>query len=311
MENNLPPSVYDQAQDKYNAMIEDAAARIIKQMLGDEEAQQLMGKVVLLFKQLSNTNPQIRACTPASISRAMAMAAMTGLSVMPIAPEAYILPRRNNKNNGAMELNFQPSWRGWKKIADAQGIKMLPYLVYEGDEFELEYGTTPKLMHKPKFLSSGYDKVQFAYVVAHYPDGEPQYVVMSKAQIEKRRKLAGSDVFWNNWTEEMALKTAIHYAVSRGLIPIQFGTKMSSVWAEVAKSDMEDTGGVIDGEYETVIETPETVSETHQIAETLQTETVVDQAVKEQTKPKSASERAKSLFPEKEKEVEREPGQEG
>lgn len=301
MENNLQPSVYDQAQDKYNTMIEDAAARIIKQMLGDEEAQQLMGKVVLLFKQLSNVNPQIRACTPASISRAMAMAAMTGLSVMPIAPEAYILPRKNNKNNGAMELNFQPSWRGWKKIADAQGIKMLPYLVYDGDEFELEYGTTPKLVHKPKFLSSGYEKVQFAYVVAHYPDGEPQYVVMSKVQIEKRRKLAGSDIFWKNWTEEMALKTAIHYAVSRGLIPIQFGTKMSSVWAEVAKSDIEDTGGVIDGEYETVID----IHESHQVTETLQTETIVDQIVKEQAKPKSASERAKSLFPE------REPGEEG
>ena len=61
-------------------------------------------------------------------------------------------------------------------------------------------------------------------MVAHYPDGNSDFVVVRKKDIEKRRN--NSDAWrrnkstspWGQWPVEMALKTGIRYAISRGLV---------------------------------------------------------------------------------------------
>jgi recombinational DNA repair protein RecT len=99
--------------------------------------------------------------------------------------------------------------------------------VFESDTFHVIEGTEPKLEHVPDLQAQqSWESLTAVYVVAHYKDGSKDFVVIRKADIEKRR--ANSDAWkrnknqspWGQWPIEMALKTGLRYAFARGIVPM-------------------------------------------------------------------------------------------
>jgi len=86
-------------------------------------------------------------------------------------------------------------------------------IVYEGDEFEFEYGLEPKLIHKPN-LDERTPKIKYIYAVSKLKNGENLFKVMSKTEILEIANMTQypNDLFFNpkkdpqNW---MAKKTVL------------------------------------------------------------------------------------------------------
>jgi len=127
--------------------------------------------------QAINKSPQLQKCTQQSIQAAVLNVAQVNLTLNPINPQAYLIPRWNNKLK-ATECVLEPSYQGFVKlITDTKSVvSVYSYCVFEGDEFEVVLGTSTEVIHKPQFTSTKIEKV---YAVGILPDGTKQIEVMT------------------------------------------------------------------------------------------------------------------------------------
>ena len=158
------------------------------------------------------------------MAQAVALSAMTGLMPGGPLPDVYLLPRGRN-------LQWQVSHRGFAKLAARNGVRLRTKAVFKDDVFNVIEGTEHSLEHVPDLTAKqSWDALVAVYVVAHYPDGGKDFIVIRKADIEKRR--ANSDAYqrnktkspWGQWPIEMALKTGLRYAFARGIVPMDENT---------------------------------------------------------------------------------------
>ena len=49
------------------------------------------------------------------------------------------------------------------------------------------------------------------YSIARFPDGRERVDIFDMNQVNKRKSKAATDKVWNEWPEEMAIKTLIRY----------------------------------------------------------------------------------------------------
>jgi len=147
-------------------------------------------------------NPTLQRCDPMSFLGAVVTAASLGLEPGSALGQCYLIPY-------GKECNFQIGYRGQIDIARRSGniVSISARCIYEGDDFEIEYGTDEKLTHIPRFKS---DKILYVYAVAQLKDGGTQFEVMSTEAIEKHRKqYSKSANVWNTAWDEMAKKTLV------------------------------------------------------------------------------------------------------
>ena len=175
-----------------------------------------MLKVVMLTAM---QNPDIFECTKESILKSVMISAQSGI---PIGPQSgHLVPfNRKIKAKGSVpehwikEAIFIPDYRGL--IAQAKRCEAITkaeaHLVYVDDVFEIDWGNESKpLTHKPNYLSKkrDIDHVVAAYFRAKLPDGDYQYEVMTKAELDaiKRRSKASEQGPWVTDTGQMYRKT--------------------------------------------------------------------------------------------------------
>lgn len=203
---------------RFRSIVEDKAAEFLNTTLGTASGQEAAGKVALAFRSAAQANDRLYACDPASVAQAIALSAMTGLMPGGPLPDVYLLPRKN-------QLQWFVSHRGYLKLMSRTGTRIRSRFVLEGETFEVKEGLHPDIVHVPDLdLEPTWESLKAVYVVAHYPDGNCDFVVVRKKDIEKRRN--NSDAWrrnkntspWGQWPVEMALKTGIRYAISRGLV---------------------------------------------------------------------------------------------
>ncbi len=182
---------------------------------------ELMDKTVLqreisFAMQIINTNTSVQKCSKESLQRAVYNIALTGLSLNPVLKYAYIIPRYSN---GAMVAVLEPSYQGLIKLLTDTGsiTAIYSHLVYENDEFELSYGTTVDIKHKPKFADRG--AIIAVYAVAVLSDGYKQIETMTVEDINAIRDKSESykafvaqkvkSCIWEDHYGEMSKKTVI------------------------------------------------------------------------------------------------------
>lgn len=81
--------------------------------------------------------------------------------------------------------------------------------VYDGDEFEFEYGSNHRLVHKPT-IDGERGKLRCVYAHARLKDGSEAFQVMGLADVDRRKAVSKSAAYggpWRDWYPEMALKT--------------------------------------------------------------------------------------------------------
>lgn len=132
--------------------------------------------------------------------------AYLGLDFM--SQEAYLVPFGGT-------LNFMKSYTGAIKLCKKYSIRPLKdiyaKIVREGDDYSIEIvNNEPKITFKPKPFNDG--KIQGAFAVALFEDGGIQYEEMSLKELEKVRNCSKqkSGAVWNQWTDQMYLKTILH-----------------------------------------------------------------------------------------------------
>lgn len=149
--------------------------------------------------------PKLLECRPQSVLQAIMQAAQLGLEVNGPLGHAYLVPYANI-------CQLIPGYRGLIYLAKRSGAIAAgeARLVYEGETFDVEYGTDPKIVHRPRWdIERIDDAIVAAYFVARLPDGTRQFEVMSRAEIERirQRSRAKDEGPWKTDFGEMARKT--------------------------------------------------------------------------------------------------------
>ncbi len=160
------------------------------------------------------TTPELALCTPESFVGCVMQAAQLGLEPNTPMGHAWLIPRRNKKLDvGQRECTLLIGYQGRMDLARRAGTPIQPPSdVREGDFFEYEKGTTPTLRHKESEAADREDRPITHVYVCTKVNGEPVFVVMTKAQVEKRRARSASadDGPWVTDYRPMALKSAVH-----------------------------------------------------------------------------------------------------
>lgn len=151
-------------------------------------------RMIQMVTNLMVKNPELKKCTPQSLVAAVMQASELGFKPVQVLGECYFVPYNRNvgtkaKPQWVKEIQFQIGYKGYISLARRSGeIKTLyAYCVYEGDHFDYELGLNPQLKHKPSEQAKSFDKITHVYGVAHYKDGGYNFLVASKAEIEKLR----------------------------------------------------------------------------------------------------------------------------
>jgi recombination protein RecT len=161
-----------------------------------------------LLLTAANTNPALFRCDPRSFLAAGVTAAQLGLEPNDPRGLAYLIPFKN-------QVQLIIGYRGMMELARRSGLvsSINAFPVFEGDEFTYRLGLDPTLDHVP--AEDGDEdpkKLTHVYAVAKV-NGDPQFVVLSRKQIDKARGRSASGNSssspWNTDYVAMALKTAI------------------------------------------------------------------------------------------------------
>lgn len=163
-------------------------------------------------------NPKLLECDRASLIKSCIQAAELGLSLNPTLGECDIL-EVYDKRAGGKVAQCRPRYMGLMKLARRSGeVKtIMAEIVRESDEFILEKGDDPKLVHRVKLGKRG-DMIG-AYCVWTLKNGEKQFEVMDREQILAIRdrssaKTREGDLVgpWKTDEEEMWRKTVVRRA---------------------------------------------------------------------------------------------------
>ncbi len=188
-----------------------------------------------------NVVPKLNQCTQTSVLAGLMQAAQLGLEVADVRGQAYLIPR---KVKGEMQASFQLGFRGMIDLAARAGITVDVDVICEGDKYDYERGTTPRLYHKPTLGDRGATIAYYA--VGTFSDGRPpSFVIMGRSEVEKHRdKFASSRDYntkeitgpWVDHFDAMALKTVVRKLLN--YLPTTVELRQTIVEAEAKESDI-------------------------------------------------------------------------
>ena len=191
--------------------------------------------------------------------------AQLGLEPDQFLGQAYLVPFKNNAKGGITECQLIPGYRGYITLArrsgELAGAPMVQ-VVYENDEFALEFGLEPKLFHKPLMHGERGEAVG-AYVVFPYKDGTKSFDFMpagdimaiarrSKTYDKKNDSWSGP---WDTDRDEMMKKTVIKRHAKLAPLSVEFQKAVAlEDRAYLGESQMDllnaDDDKVIEGQIE-------------------------------------------------------------
>ena len=153
------------------------------------------------------TTPKLAECSEASLLGSILTASQLGLEVNTPLGQAYLIPYGNT-------CQLIVGYQGYIDLARRSGFidRIYAHVVYEGDEFSYAYGLNPTLHHVPSEAEDREaQRIKHVYAVAHQKDGGPLFRVLSRAQVEARRKRskAAQNGPWVTDYEAMNMKTAV------------------------------------------------------------------------------------------------------
>ena len=169
-------------------------------------------RIIQMAAFMIATTPELASCTEKSIVGCILNASILGLN--PALKQCHFIPRKN-RQTGKTEACFQFDYRGMISLARRSGLvsDISAEVVRKSDTFEVHYGTSRRIEHIPNLEDESED-FSAVYAVITYTNGGQEFVVMTPAQVQKRRAVAGEKNpkydFWERWTAEMWKKTALH-----------------------------------------------------------------------------------------------------
>ncbi|MFI1182591.1 recombinase RecT [Streptomyces sp. NPDC020799] len=188
-------------------------------------------------------------CTQDSFAGALMTCSALGLEPGGVSGEAYLLPFWN-KRARSYEVQLVIGYQGMIKLfwqhPLAAGLDT--HTVYEGDEFEYEYGLEPRLTHRPARGSAKGEPTHY-YAVARLANGGSAFVVLDVEDVEAIRKRSKAKDFgpWSTDYDAMARKTCIRQLFK--LLPKSAELARAVAHDETVRRDSSPDGFDVPGEY--------------------------------------------------------------
>ena len=185
--------------------------------------------------------PELLECTPASIVQSIHQAAQLGLEIGGPLQHASLVKFKD-------QATLVPGYRGLIYLAKRSGAirKAVVRAVYEGEHFRVLYGHDDRIEHEPDFsLERTDDRISHVYVIFTLPDGETQFDVMTRQEVERVRRVSrmGERGAWVQWWGEMAKKSV----VKRGFKMIPLSTEVAQAIEIDNRAETGEVGGIIPG----------------------------------------------------------------
>jgi recombinational DNA repair protein RecT len=206
-----PPTLRARVQGMANAMLVD--------MVGETKAAEAGARTALAFAaahRAAKDPSQIERCSPESIAACVATSALTGLMPGGPNPLCWLIPKGG-------QLTWMPSHRGLTVLAQRAGYQIVPVAVGPCDDLVVEFGEVVSHSQDYQNPPTGLGDLQgVIIVVKRIVDGVTfgRYFIPG-SDIVKRSKARGAGPVWRDWPIEMAMKTAIKWTFSRGLVPCE------------------------------------------------------------------------------------------
>ncbi len=174
----------DELQPFQKEYYEDIRKSWIQQSGLDER---VFAKEVSFCVQHIQNNPYLKNCSQKSFLKAVLNIAQCGLTLNPIAKEAYLVPRRINNS---LECVLDPSYMGLNKLLTDSGAvtHSSAVLIWNGDEIEVNMADTkdPIKKHVPYFIAmKDQGEIKGVYDVATLPNGDKHTEFMSLKDIHE------------------------------------------------------------------------------------------------------------------------------
>jgi recombination protein RecT len=173
----------------------------------------LKSAYLVLSESVTRDNkPVLEVCTKESVANALLKMIVQGLSV--VKNQCYFIPYGD-------KLTFSRSYLGAVALAKRIGNvdRVVPVVVYEGDEFEFqidtETGFKHVLKHGQKLQNIDNSKIIGAYAVVHYSNGEKNTEIMTMQEVQaawNQGAQKGNSPAHKNFTQEMVKKSVISRA---------------------------------------------------------------------------------------------------
>jgi len=173
-------------------------------------------KVIRTAMTLVQSNPSLLDCSQSSILAGIVKATELGLELTGAMGHAYLVPYFNK---GSQSANFQLGYRGLIELAHRSDriVRFDARIVYENDEFSIDYSQNPPFTHKPCISGEPGDMIG-VYSSAFLKGGATDIEYMTIAQIMEHRdkySKAGASSPWATAFSEMAKKTVIKRLAKR------------------------------------------------------------------------------------------------
>lgn len=228
------------------------AGELLTNWVGEDRAGEAIGRIAtaLSASAAAAKKPEdFYSCTPGSIATCVAIAALTG--IMPghgSTALAYLIPRSPRRGE-QKQLGFSFSHRGLNALARRSGQMMKAVPIGFSDRVAISPdGDVDVQSIDLDNPPTEFDDLRGIVVVVKNIDG----TVMARGWvprilIEKRRDSSDSYVFackpgnewakdsdpWHQWPVEMAMKTAMHYAIGRGWCVIDDTSSVRALASDV------------------------------------------------------------------------------
>jgi recombination protein RecT len=184
------------------------------------EATQLIRDALTALRTTKN----LEKCERASVLGSLMTCAQLGLRPG-VLGHAWLLPFWTSKlykdDNGRWQGGFKAQlvigYQGYIELAHRSGkvASLIARVVYENDEFDVDYGLADRLVHKPNMLEDRGKPVAY-YAIAKTTNGGHAFIVMSQREMlnyreeyaprNREKQLFGP---WVENFEGMALKTCV------------------------------------------------------------------------------------------------------
>lgn len=226
--------------------VSNIASSLLTSWVGEERSKEAVGRTAaaLSASAASAKDPRdFYSCTPESIGTVIAVSALTG--IMPstgAAALAYAVPQRPRANEPPA-LQYMLSHRGLNALAARCDKTMIAVPIGHDDEIEVQEDNEVKIIKRdvdnpPATIEELRGVVLIVKSVSSGTIITKQFVPKSTILKRKQVSRSASSSYspWATWPIEMAMKTAMHYAVSRGWCVIDDTTSVKALSVE---SDMD------------------------------------------------------------------------
>jgi recombination protein RecT len=165
-------------------------------------------KFTSIIGNACRTTPGLLACDPSTVVGAALKAAQLGLEPNDVRNQCWILPY-------GKQAQFQLGYGGVLELARraVPGLQIQGHAVYPNDEFDVDYGGTRKLTHRPAVAlgkSRGGEAYAW-YVHLRYPDGGEAVHVLDREGVEYHRSFSKQPKgqMWEKSYDAAALKSVV------------------------------------------------------------------------------------------------------